>query len=440
MPKTEHTNQRTFYNLLANTLVASLTNFTVWFAITFFVFLQTRSVFATAVIAGIYLVITAISGIWFGSLVDHNKKKKIMLVSSLTSFVVYCASLVVYLIVGPDAFKDPTSIVLWTFVPLLMVGVMVGNIRTIALSTTITILVPEDRRDRANGLVGTTWGIAFLLTSVISGILVGQAGLLYVLWMAIGLTGLAIAHLWTLTIPEKGIAHVEGEAAPKKIDLKGTFAVVKAVPGLLALILFATFNNFLGGVYMSLMDAYGLSLVSVETWGFLWGVLSVGFIVGGIIISKKGLGKNPLRSLFIANIIIWAISSVFTIQSSIFLLGIGMFVYLSIMPFIEASEQTIMQKVVPHERQGRIFGFAQSVEQAASPLTAFIIGPIVQFIFIPYMTDGAGADLIGSWFGTGPARGIALAFTITGLIGLAMTLLAMRSKYYRQLSERYLQS
>jgi DHA3 family multidrug efflux protein-like MFS transporter len=115
-----------------------------------------------------------------------------------------------------------------------------------------------------------------------------------------------------------------------------------------------------------------------------------------------------------------------------------MFMYLIIMPFIEASEQTILQKVVPPERQGRVFGFAQSVEQAASPFTAFLIGPIAQFVFIPFMTTGAGVELIGDWFGTGPDRGIALVFTITGIIGLCLTLFAFNSKYYHQLSKRYL--
>ena len=38
---------RTFHRLLANTLLVSVTNFTAWFAITFFVYLETRSVFAT---------------------------------------------------------------------------------------------------------------------------------------------------------------------------------------------------------------------------------------------------------------------------------------------------------------------------------------------------------------------------------------------------------
>ena len=43
---------KTFFSLLVNTLLVSLINFTVWFAITFYVFLQTRSVFATGWIAG----------------------------------------------------------------------------------------------------------------------------------------------------------------------------------------------------------------------------------------------------------------------------------------------------------------------------------------------------------------------------------------------------
>jgi DHA3 family multidrug efflux protein-like MFS transporter len=119
------------------------------------------------------------------------------------------------------------------------------------------------------------------------------------------------------------------------------------------------------------------------------------------------------------------------------LLTVGLFIYLCLIPVVEASEQTILQKVIEPERQGRVFGFAQSVEQAASPITAFIIGPIAQLIFIPFMTTGAGVDLIGGWFGTGTDRGIALLFTVTGLIGLMVTLLAMRSYTYKTLAVNY---
>lgn len=54
-----------FYQLLANNLVANITNFTVWFALTFWIYLETKSVFATGMVAGIYLVLTASTGIWF---------------------------------------------------------------------------------------------------------------------------------------------------------------------------------------------------------------------------------------------------------------------------------------------------------------------------------------------------------------------------------------
>jgi DHA3 family multidrug efflux protein-like MFS transporter len=133
----------------------------------------------------------------------------------------------------------------------------------------------------------------------------------------------------------------------------------------------------------------------------------------------------------------WLICSVFTLQASIVPLAIGMFVWLCLIPAVEAAEQTILQRVVPLERQGRVFGFAQSVEQAASPITAFLIGPIAQLIFIPFMTTGAGVELLGPWFGTGANRGLALLFTISGVIGLIVTLLAMRSYAYRVLSKRY---
>ena len=118
-------------------------------------------------------------------------------------------------------------------------------------------------------------------------------------------------------------------------------------------------------------------------------MLSSGFIVGGLIVARRGLGANPLRTLLVVNVVMWAVSSVFTLRSWILLLAVGMFIWLCLVPFAEAAEQTVLQKVVPFERQGRVFGFAQSVEMAASPLTAFLISPIAQFVAIPFTTTGA---------------------------------------------------
>jgi DHA3 family multidrug efflux protein-like MFS transporter len=307
-------------------------------------------------------------------------------------------------------------------------------------------MIPEEERDRANGLVGTANGIAFLGASIFSGLVIGYLGIFWMLMIAVALTVLVILHLATLSIPDlqKKIRHAhdgepehEHDQPHEGVDIPGTIRAIQAVPGLFGLIFFQTFNNFLGGIFMSLMDAYGLLLVSVQAWGVLWGILSLGFIVGGMVVARRGLGKSPLRTLFLCNIVMWSICSVFTLQASIVLLAIGMFVWLCLIPAVEAAEQTILQKVVPPERQGRVFGFAQSVEQAASPVTSLLIGPVAQLIFIPFMTTGAGVDLLGWWFGTGTDRGLALLFTVAGMIGLIVTLMAMRSRSYRALSENY---
>lgn len=427
-----------FYNLLGNNLVANITNFTVWFALTFWIYLETRSVFATGMIAGIYLVLTAALGIWFGSLVDHHRKKLVMLGSSAVSMIFYALAFAAHEMAPEGSLRDVSGVQLWLFVWLVMLGMIAGNIRSIALPTLVTILIPEDRRDKANGLVGMVTGVGFLTTSVISGFLVASGGMRLTLVLAMVFTAAAFVHLMFVRVDEPvAESHPDQPAEPRRVDLKGTLRVVGAVPGLFALILFATFNNFLGGIFMALMDAYGLSLVSVQAWGLLWGLLSTAFILSGIVIARTGLGANPLRTLLLVNLIMWAVCCVFTLQASIWLLTAGCFVWMFLGPYAEAAEHTTLQKVVPFERQGRVFGFAQSVEQAASPLTAFLIGPLTQFAVIPFMTDGAGAAAIGDWFGRGADRGIALVFTLAGVVGVLATIYALNSRYYRDLSQAY---
>ena len=103
-------------------------------------------------------------------------------------------------------------------------------------------------------------------------------------------TALAAAHLLTIHIPEE--PPEPAGRSPRLIDIRGAIRAVGLVPGLFALLLFSTFNNFLGGVFMSLMDPYGLTLMSVEAWGFLIAFTSIGFIVGGIVVARRGLGTT----------------------------------------------------------------------------------------------------------------------------------------------------
>ena len=104
-----------FHHLLINNLIASITNFTVWFAVTFWVFLETKSVFATGMIAGLYLVLTAALAIWFGSLVDHHRKTRVMMVSSAASLLLYALSLAGYFLAPEGNMTKVAAVPLWLF-------------------------------------------------------------------------------------------------------------------------------------------------------------------------------------------------------------------------------------------------------------------------------------------------------------------------------------
>ncbi len=425
-----------FYNVLVNTLIANVTTSYLWFALTFWVYLETRSVLATAIIGGSYMLLVSVFSLVFGTIVDHNKKKHVMMASTVITLGMYILAGLIYLLVSKAQLVDWHSGYFWLFGGVILAGGVVENMRNIALSTTVTLLVPKDERDKANGLVGSVQGVAFLVTSVFSGLSIGLLGMGWTLFLAIVLTGVALVHLLFVSIPEKRVAH-DPELASKKIDIRGSIAAIKAVPGLLALILFSTFNNFLGGAYMALMDPYGLTLFSVEMWGIVLGITSSGFIIGGLIVAKKGLGKNPLRTLLLVNVAAALVGMAFAIREFWLLYAAGIFVYMCLVPAAEAAEQTVIQRVVPFERQGRVFGFAQSIETAASPVTALALGPIAQFWLIPYMNSDAGKSQLGWLLGSGEVRGIALVFVIAGFLLLVATLLAFASRAYRLLSGFY---
>jgi DHA3 family multidrug efflux protein-like MFS transporter len=66
-----------------------------------------------------------------------------MLASSITSLFFYSISFAMLLTLPESTWSDMWNPWLWVFILISMLGVWAGNIRMIALSTLVTILVPE---------------------------------------------------------------------------------------------------------------------------------------------------------------------------------------------------------------------------------------------------------------------------------------------------------
>ncbi|GHD01236.1 MFS transporter [Zhihengliuella salsuginis] len=426
---------RTFMHVLVNTACANVITSYLWFGLTFWVYLETRSVLATGVIGGAYMLLVAFFGLLFGVLVDRYRKHAVMVGSTL--FTVLCFGLAgtMFLLLPETALLDLTGIWFWLFAGIVLIGAVVEQLRNIALSTTVTLLVAPDRRANANGFVGTVQGLAFMVTSVFSGLSIGILGMGGTIVIALVACTAVLAHLLALRIPEPDI--VRAAQRESFSELRAGIAAVRATRGLFALILFTTLNNLTGGVFMALMDPYGLTIFPVEVWGLVLGITATGFLIGGGVVARFGLGANPIRTLLILVVCTGVLGATFTIREWWWLFAVGIWVFMMLIPAIEAAEQTVIQKVVPYAVQGRVFGFAMTFEAAAAPITAFLIAPLAEFWIIPYMDSADGRQAWGPLLGAGDARGIALVFLVSGLASIGLGAAALCSRSYRRLSTTF---
>lgn len=431
------TAMRTFRHILVNTAVANITTSYLWWALTFWAYLETRNVLVTGLIGGAYMLLISFSSIFFGTVVDHRRKLAVMRLSTTLTFTAFAGATAIFLILPERTLLDLGAPWFWGFAVVILAGAVVEHMRNIALSTTVTILVPDEQRAKANGLVGMVQGVAFMVTSIISGLSIGLLGMGWTLAIAVGLTAAALVHLLTIRFPEDRVVATPAASAREAIDLRGSIRVIRAASGLFALIFFSTFNNLIGGVYMALMDPYGLELFSVEAWGFVLAVASTGFLIGGALVARFGLGSNPMRTMLLVIVAMGFLGAVFTIREWWLIYAVGIWLYMCLIPAVEAAEQTVIQRVVPLERQGRVFGFAMAFETAAAPVTAFVIAPLAQLWIIPFARSDAGREALRPLLGDGDARGIALVFLVSGLAMVVAALAAFRSRAYRGMSQTY---
>lgn len=424
-----------FYALLGNTFVAGGSMSLLWLTVTFWAYLETRNVLATGVMGGVFMLLMAVTSVPFGGLVDRHRKKNVMIVAAAWSVICFALAAAVFVMVPAPLLTRLDLPWFWLFITLVLTGCVVETMRAVALSTSVTLLVPGERRANANGLVGMVNGATFLVSGVFSGLAYAALGLGWVLAITLALAALTLLHLFTLRIREPEIV-TSGEGR-EGLSIRVAWAAMRSVPGLVGLVLFTTLNNFLGGTFMALLDPYGLELMSVEAWGILYGVSSIGLIIGGGWIARFGLGARPLRSLLIASLLGWAIAFSFTLRDSVWLLAAGIIAYMCVMPVIEGAEQTVLQRVVPYAQQGRVFGLAQAIEVAAGPVSAFVVAPLAQWWIIPYANSPEGSRTWSWLLGEGSGRGIALVFVITGAAGFAVTVAAFFTATYRRISRAY---
>jgi len=166
-----------FLHVLINIAVANTSTFFLWSALSFWLYLETHSVLILSLLSGTFMTLVTLSGMFFGTIVDKHRKKKVIAVSSVIALTFLLLAGSVFLFYDRKEIADISSPAFWIFSLSILLSALVSNLRSIALSTTVSILVPKEDYARANGMVGMVQGVGMIANTVFSGLVIGRLGI-----------------------------------------------------------------------------------------------------------------------------------------------------------------------------------------------------------------------------------------------------------------------
>src|SRR5687768_17760617 len=105
-----------FRRLLVNTLLSGVTSTFLWFALTFWVYLETRSVVATGVIGGAFSISSAVLGPVFGTFVDRHRKHTVLVITLVASVVCFAVATFVFVSISAGELLRLRSPYFWILV------------------------------------------------------------------------------------------------------------------------------------------------------------------------------------------------------------------------------------------------------------------------------------------------------------------------------------
>lgn len=391
------------------------------FALGVWVFQETGSATAFALIGLSAVLPRVLFSPLAGAIVDRWDRRRIMIVADTGAGV--CTLLVALLLFSGE-------LQLWQIYLLTALSAAFGTVQWPAYAATTTLLVSKENLGRANGMVQFGQAASEILAPLLAGALVGIIRLQGVILIDVVTFAFAIVTLLLVRFPQpqasaEGAPASDGERAGGFAwrDLTFGWTYIASRPGLLGLLIFLAVVTFIWGMVGALIVPMILGWASSDILGAIISVAGAGMLAGSLIMSAWGGPRRRINGVLNFELLSGLCFVLVGLQPSFWWTAVGVFGAHLTIAIIFGSNQAIWQSKVEPDVQGRVFAMQQMVTRAASPLAYFLAGPLADRVFEPLLaTDGALAGGLGQVLGTGAGRGIGLLFILLGVAKVAVSL------------------
>jgi len=297
-----------------------------------------------------------------------------------------------------------------------------------AYTASTSSLVPKEFLPRASGMVQSGEACAQLISPLLAGFLLGVVQLQGIVLIDFVTFLFALTTLLLVRFPKTKPATVplaEKVSFWREAFEGWTYITVR--PGLLALLLIFTINNFVFGLIEVLFTPLVLSFTSVTALGTIQSFGGAGMLLGSVVMSVWGGPRILIRGLFGFAFLYQLCVLALGFRTSFALFALANFLLFFSVPFISGCCDAILLRKVPPHLQGRVFATVQMICFSCIPLAYLVAGPLTERIFEPLMAaDGLLAGSVGQIIGVGPGRGIGLLFITMQILAILVTVALYR--------------
>lgn len=374
-----------------------------------------------------------IVSLFAGTFVDTHSKKKIMLISD--SIAAIC-SVVIFILNQADGLQ------IWN---IYIVNFIIGFMNAFqgpASSVAIGKVVPKEKLTQVSGMNSFSSNLVAVMSPVLAASLFAFGGLKFILLMdLVSFVFAFMILLCVLKIPEDTFVKVkkksmfagctEGFSYLKKNKVIFTIIITMALLNFFSRL---TYENILSPMILSRSGNNSVVL------GIINGVMGIGGIVGGIIVSSGKVKGNSAKMIYISAMLSFLLGDVVMgAGRNVIFWAFAAFAASFPIPFINAGQMVILYKCIPQEIQGRIFALRNALQFSTIPLGILLGGFLADYVFEPLMmTENTVAKLLQSIVGEGAGSGMAVMFLCTGILGALFSLISYQQKDIRAIDEQEL--
>jgi DHA3 family macrolide efflux protein-like MFS transporter len=297
-----------------------------------------------------------------------------------------------------------------------------GSLQMPAYSALVASTTPHSQLGRVNGLIQFGQALADFLAPSVAGLLVVTIQVPGVLLIDLLTFGFAIFTLTYVRFPglENAPSTQSQETSTQgswRQELQAGWRELRADHGLLNLLRYQTLFAFLWSLFAVLVTPMILGFSSPEGLGIALTIAGGGLLVGSLLMTAWGGPKRRLSGLLFFELISAATFCLMGVRPNLLLVAGAAFLAHWTLAFVSSLAEAIWQGQVSREVQGRIFALKQTAVKAGTLCAYLLAGVLADRFLEPLLrSGGALSSSLGSWFGIGPGRGIAVLFIGIGVV------------------------